>query len=68
LGESIIIGGTVEVTVAEIRGDRVKLGFEAPREVSIHRKEIYRRIVKERGEESSPPEREGESPYFVECA
>ncbi|MBM4074645.1 MAG: carbon storage regulator CsrA [Planctomycetes bacterium] len=38
--ESIVIGETIVVTVVEIRGDKVRLGIEAPRDVSVHRKEI----------------------------
>lgn len=43
--EAIIIGDNIRVTVVEIRGDRVKLGFEAPGEVTVHREEIHQRIV-----------------------
>jgi carbon storage regulator len=39
--ESIIIGDTIEVKVVEVRGEQVKLGITAPREISVHRKEIY---------------------------
>jgi carbon storage regulator len=39
-----MIGENVEVTVIEIRGDRVKLGFIGPQEVPIHREEVFRRI------------------------
>jgi carbon storage regulator len=42
--ESIIIGNNIRVTVVEIRGDRVKLGFQAPGEVTVHREEIHQRI------------------------
>jgi carbon storage regulator len=38
--ESIVIGDNVTVTVIEIRGDKVRLGIEAPRDVSVHRTEI----------------------------
>lgn len=40
----VIDGGTIEVVVIEIRGDRVRLGFKAPRETSIHRKEVWQEI------------------------
>ena len=39
--ESIIIGDGIVLTVIEIRGDKVRLGFEAPKEVPIHRQEVY---------------------------
>jgi carbon storage regulator len=44
VNERICIGGTVEVTVLETHGGRVKLGFIGPPEVAIHREEVYRRI------------------------
>lgn len=44
LGEGIVIGREIEVTVLEVRGDRVRLGFNAPREVTIHRGEVQERI------------------------
>ena len=43
--ERIMIGNNVEVTIIEIRGDRVKLGFVGPQEVPIHREEVSRRIT-----------------------
>lgn len=42
--ESLIINNNVEVTVLEIKGDQVKLGIAAPKDVSIYRKEIYLQI------------------------
>ena len=44
LGERIVIGPNIELTVVDIRGNQVRLAVEAPRDVSIHRQEIYRRI------------------------
>ena len=46
--ESIIIGENIVVTVVEVRGDKVRLGFDAPKEVSVHRQEVYEAI--KRGE------------------
>ncbi|HEX3656737.1 MAG TPA: carbon storage regulator CsrA [Pirellulales bacterium] len=46
-GESIIIGSDIEVTIVEIRGDKVKLGLVGPSDVPIHREEVFRRIQKE---------------------
>ena len=43
-GEGIVIGDGVTVTILEVQGERVKLGFAAPAEVPIHREEIRRRI------------------------
>ncbi len=39
--QSIIIGDEVEITVLEVRGDQVRLGINAPRRVSVHRREVY---------------------------
>ncbi len=44
INESIRVGHDVVVTVVEVRGDKVRLGIEAPKEVSVHREEIYQRI------------------------
>jgi len=43
-GESIIIGDNVEVVILGIAGEQVKVGIVAPREISVHRKEIYEQI------------------------
>ena len=43
-GEAIIIGDNITVTVVEIKGDRVKLAFNGPRTVPIHREEVYQRM------------------------
>ena len=43
-GESLVINNNIEVTVLEVRGDQIKLGITAPREVPIYRKEIYLEI------------------------
>lgn len=47
--ESIVVGGEVVVTVVEIRGDKVRLGIEAPKEVTVHRKEVHDAIQSEKG-------------------
>ena len=45
--ETIMIGDDIEVTVVDIRGDKVRLGITAPREISVHRKEVYEAIRRE---------------------
>jgi carbon storage regulator len=45
--EKIIIGGNIEIKVVEILGGKVKLGVDAPKEVSVHRHEVYEAIQKE---------------------
>lgn len=45
-GESIVIGDDIVLTIVEVRGDKIRLGIEAPREVPVHRKEIRDAIVK----------------------
>jgi carbon storage regulator len=45
--ESIIIGDNIVVTVVDVRGDKVKLGIEAPQDISVHRREVYEAIRRE---------------------
>ena len=49
-GDAIMINNNIEVTVLEVRGDQVKIGISAPKEVSIYRKEVYLEIQKENQE------------------
>ena len=49
-GESIVIGNNIEITVLEAKGDQVKIGISAPKEVPIYRKEIYAQIQEENRE------------------
>ncbi len=46
-GESIVIGDNVEIVIISIQGEQVKLGIVAPKEISVHRKEIYEQIQAE---------------------
>ena len=43
-GESLVVNNNIEITVLEIRGDQVKIGISAPKEVPIYRKEVYLQI------------------------
>ena len=52
-GEALMLNNDIEITILEIKGDQVKIGIEAPREVSIYRKEIYLQIQKENAESMS---------------
>jgi carbon storage regulator CsrA len=52
--QSIVIGDDVVITIVDIRGDKVRLGINAPREVSVHRKEIYD-LVREKANQPVPP-------------
>lgn len=49
--ESIIIGDEIVVTVVEIRGDKVRLGIQAPTDVTVHREEIHQAIQQERAQQ-----------------
>jgi carbon storage regulator len=48
--ESIIIGDDIEITIVDVRGDKVRLGINAPREISVHRKEVYEAIQREKAQ------------------
>ena len=43
-GKRIVVGDDIVITVVDIRGDRVKLGFSCPDEIPVHREEVFRRI------------------------
>lgn len=48
--ESIIIGDDVEITIVDVRGDKVRLGINAPKNITVHRKEVYEAIQREKAE------------------
>lgn len=52
--ESIVIGDSVVVMIVDIRGDKVRLGIDAPVETPVHRREVYDAIKREEGDDGSP--------------
>ena len=50
--ESIVIGDDVEVTIVDVRGDKVRLGITAPKSISVHRREVYDAIQREKKEKA----------------
>ena len=61
IGETIMIGDDVTITVLGIKGNQARLGVDAPKEIAVHREEIYRRIQQEKAGEAKPESEEGES-------
>lgn len=54
--EKIVIGDNISIMIVEIRGDKVRLGIEAPREISVHRREVYDAIKRKETEGQQPTE------------
>ncbi len=52
-GEALVLNNDIEITILEIKGDQVKIGIQAPKEVTIYRKELYLQIQKENEESMS---------------
>jgi carbon storage regulator len=60
--ESIVIKNDITITVVEIRGDKVRLGIVAPKDVPVHRQEVYEAI---HGKDQPPPEETPPAPVVV---
>ncbi len=61
VGESLMIGDDVTVTVLGVKGNQVRIGVNAPKEVAVHREEIYEKIQAERNDGDAPESGEQES-------
>jgi carbon storage regulator len=57
-GESVMIGNDVTITVLEARGEVIRLGIQAPREVQVHREEVFRELQSANREAASPTDDE----------
>jgi carbon storage regulator len=56
IGESVVIGDDIVVTVLDVRGDIVRIGVDAPRSVNVHRAEVLRELEKVNQESAAPSE------------
>ena len=54
--ETIMIGDDIEITIVDIRGDKVRLGISAPHNIPVHRKEVYEAIKREQQSEATEPD------------
>jgi len=50
IGETLMVGDKVTVTVLDIKGNQVRIGVDAPKDIAVHREEIYQRIQNEKNE------------------
>lgn len=59
--ESIMIGDDVEITIVDVRGDKVRLGITAPKQIPVHRREIYDAIQREKAQKAAEEAPTGDS-------
>jgi carbon storage regulator len=64
--ESIMIGDEVEITIVDVRGNKVRLGITAPKSVPVHRREVYDAIQREKKAAQTPLENEGKDEVVKE--
>ncbi|UCG56151.1 MAG: carbon storage regulator CsrA [Phycisphaerales bacterium] len=61
--ESIMIGDDVEIVIVDVRGDKVRLGITAPKQIPVHRREIYDAIQREKQEKEKEPQEQPETQH-----
>ena len=61
VGETLMVGDEVTVTVLGVKGNQVRIGVNAPREIAVHREEIYERIKAEQAAEQAEGQAEGQT-------
>lgn len=54
-GQSIMIGNNIEISIIDIQGEQIRLGINAPRDIPIHRKEVFEEIIQENRQAASTP-------------
>ncbi len=59
--ESIIIGDDVEITIVDVRGDKVRLGITAPKSIPVHRREVYEAIQREKAAKAKASDKSPDS-------
>ncbi|MCC6715139.1 MAG: carbon storage regulator CsrA [Gammaproteobacteria bacterium] len=53
IGERVMIGEDIEVLVLGVKGNQVRLGFKAPKDMAVHRQEIYEKVQREKAEQAA---------------
>ncbi len=54
-GQSIMIGHNIEISIIDVQGEQIRLGINAPRDVTIHRKEVFEEIIQENKQAAATP-------------